>query len=525
MIAKIRCPLVILLFIYFTNSASLFSQSVQYIDGKVINTSNSKPVPFATIKLQNNQLGVYANADGDFKLIRSSDFQTDSLIITCIGYRRNSIAFKDLRDSSVNKIYLAPSIYGLAEVKITAKRGKLNSITIIDKAIRSIEKNYPDTPFSFISYYRDYQKRAGNYINLNEAIIQTLDSGFTTKSILNKYRLLDFKKNMDFPKMSVSQYYDDPVSVAGENPNKIIPNAKLGDQYGNELFVLMVHDAIRNFKVRSFSYIDILSSDFLRNHNFSEPKPIYNNNLLLYKIDFTGKSHVTGDSLLFSGAIYIQPRDYSIHKLEYNCFYLNKVNGLKEMFNIDTEYGYENSVNSLMCLKYISFNNIFNVLDPSDSTYFRILNSYWDNFHSLKPSLIIDFNNKLDPKSATRKANYDIKIGKKSAKIQSVVVGDKKIFIRLEDDNAKGRETKGLKDSTYVSVKNIKDIDGNILNRHKYIELYQYRELFVQEYNRTLPFNNSCYIRYSPLEQNCISKYSGVNAYWMNTPENIKPDK
>jgi len=519
MIANLRHLLIILLLISFTNSSLLFSQSAAYIDGMVINSSNSKPIPFATIKLQNNQLGVYANADGDFKLIRNSDFQADSLIITCIGYKRNSIAFKDLRDSSVNKIYLAPSIYGLAEVKITVSRGKLNSVTIIDKAIRNIKKNYPDKPFSYISYYRDYQKREGNYINLNEAIIQTLDSGFTTKSILNKYRLLDFKKNMDFPRMPVSQYYDDPVSVAGENPNKIIPNAKLGDQNGNELFVLMVHDAIRNFKVRSFSYIDVLSEDFLLNHNFSEPKPVYNNNLLLYKIDFTGKSRVTGDSLLFSGAIYIQPRDYSIHKLEYNCFYLNKIMGLKEMFNIDTEYGYENSINSLMCLKYISFNNIFNVLATTDTTYFRLLNSYWDNFHSLKPTLIVDFNNNIDPKSAIKKANYEIKIGKNSAKIRSIDAGDRRVFIRLDEDIKKG-----VKDSTYVYVKNVKDINGNILNRHKYIELYQYRELFVQEYNRTLPFINSCYIRYSPLEQNCISKYSGVNAYWMNTPENIKPE-
>src|SRR5450759_473157 len=131
MIANIRCLLIILLLISFTNSSLIFSQSAAYIDGKVINSSNSKPIPFATIKLQNNQLGVYANADGDFKLIRNSDFQADSLIITCIGYKRNSIAFKDLRDSSVNKIYLAPSIYGLAEVKITASRGKLNSVTTV----------------------------------------------------------------------------------------------------------------------------------------------------------------------------------------------------------------------------------------------------------------------------------------------------------------------------------------------------------------------------------------------------------
>ena len=54
------------------------------------------------------------------------------------------------------------------------------------------------------------------------------------------------------------------------------------------------------------------------------------------------------------------------------------------------------------------------------------------------------------------------------------------------------------------------------------MELYQYRELFVQDYNKSLPYQDSCFIQYLPLEQNCISKYSGNFNYWMNTPENIK---
>jgi len=45
---------------------------------------------------------------------------------------------------------------------------------------------------------------------------------------------------------------------------------------------------------------------------------VLNNNLLLYKIDFRAKPFVAGDSLTVSGAIYIQPSDYSIHKLEYS---------------------------------------------------------------------------------------------------------------------------------------------------------------------------------------------------------------
>jgi hypothetical protein len=513
----LRLLLILISLIWQADPVLLFSQSVSYIDGKVINSTTSKPVPFATIKLKNNQLGVFANAEGDFKIIRNPEFQNDSIIITCIGFKRSSLSFKNLSDKVVNKIFLIPVIYLLSEVKVIASRKELGSVTIIGRAIRKIRNNYPKKPYSYIGYYRDYQKRERNYINLNEAIVQVLDNGFTSESISNKYRLLDFRKNIEFPRMNISPYYDTIVSSDFNNPDKIIPKAKIGDQYGNELFILMVHDAIRNFKTRSFSFVNTFSEDFLYNHDFSEPAKVFNNNLLLYKISFNGKHKLTGDSLLVSGAIYIQPKDYSIHKLEYSCSFLTNGNEKKEMFNVDIEYGYENSVDSLMCLKYISFNNIFNLADTADNTYFRIKDSYWDPAEFSKSTMIFEFNNKIDPESAIKRENYEIRFGGKIAKIDNIVVKDKILFIQLKDDNIQE-----FKDSSLVKMKNIKDINGNILNKRKVIEFNQYRELFVQEYNKSLPFKDSCYLQYLPLEQNCLSKYTGKDKYWMNTPEILK---
>src|SRR5512133_1014736 len=77
-------------------STSLFAQSTGYIEGKIINSATLKAVAFATIKLKNNQLGVYANADGDFMVSANPAFQNDSLMITCIGYKQSIIAYKEL---------------------------------------------------------------------------------------------------------------------------------------------------------------------------------------------------------------------------------------------------------------------------------------------------------------------------------------------------------------------------------------------------------------------------------------------
>jgi len=497
----------------------LISQSVNYIEGKVISSAVNAPMPFATIHLRDNQLGVYANADGDFKIMRSAEFQSDSVIVTCIGFKRYSVAFRSLSDSTVNRIYLNPIIYSLGEVKVTSSARKLGSIAIVRRAIKNIPVNYPAKPFNYISYYRDYQKEGSNYINLNEAIIQTLDNGFNSKSTSNKYRLLDFRKNMEFARMNITPYYESGLAKEADNPIKIIPEAKLGDQYGNELFVLMVHDPVRNFNTRSFSFIEKFSEDFLMNHNFAPPIPVYDNNQLLFKIAFNGKSKIIGNLFRVNGAIYIQARTYSIHKIEYSCSYLTEATKGREMFNVDIEYGPENSVDSLMCLKYISFNNYFKVENSDDSTFFRVLQAHWETKQFLRPTLIVNFNKKIDTRSAAKKDNYQIKVGKKVVKISSVSAVDKTLYIRTKEDYTQKT------DSCWIDIQNVKDVEGNILNHRKTIELYQYRELFVQEYNKPVSFNDTCYLKYLPLDKNCKSSYAGNEKYWMNTPAIVKIEK
>jgi hypothetical protein len=317
--------------------------------------------------------------------------------------------------------------------------------------------------------------------------------------------------------MTITPYYDLLGDNEFNNPNKTIPNAVLGDQFGNELFVLMVHDAIRNFNLRSFSFVNVFSNDFIFNHIFSDPVTVLNNNTLLSKISFTGRPYVTGDSLEVSGAIYIQPKDYSIHKLEYSAYFLAKNKEPKQIYNIDIEYGYNSTDGSKMCLKYISFNNLFKLTDTTDYTFFRVLSSYVDTSQNIKPTVIVKFNNKIDRKSAIRRENYSIKAGKREVKISSIQVVGNTLYLRFKKEAVSKEENK-----FQIMIKYVKDIDGNVVNMWKKREMYQYREFFVQDYNKALPYLDSCFIQFLPLDQNCISKFSGNFNYWMNTPENLK---
>ena len=104
-VRDIEC-LKVIVFLFLFNSVHLNAQSQDFIRGKVINSITLEPVPFATIFLKENRIGFYANADGDFRVVQNPVFQSDSLIITCIGFNRKALAFNELKVNACNGVYV-----------------------------------------------------------------------------------------------------------------------------------------------------------------------------------------------------------------------------------------------------------------------------------------------------------------------------------------------------------------------------------------------------------------------------------
>ncbi|WP_117883705.1 carboxypeptidase-like regulatory domain-containing protein [Aureibaculum luteum] len=479
-------------FLFCFISLSFFGQSSDFINGKVFDAKTKEPLPFATVLLANNNLGLAANEEGDFRISIRPNFLSDTISISFIGYNRQLIAFSKFKINDVNNIYLQPAIFTLGEVKLTTLKDKIRSKKVIKEVIKNISKNYPTDPFTYVSYYRDYQKHKNEYINLNEGIVHTFDNGFDANSNLNKYRLLDYKVNTDFLREDLPILYDTLNPVNYSDSKKFITDAFIPDQGGNELFILRVHDAIRNYNTNSFSYIYKLTRDLLKNHKFS------NNKLK------------TAPWINILGELYVEPNNFAIHKIIYKC--INKQDD-NEIFNIAMEYGREQSIDSLMYLKYISFNNSFNIVDKTDKSYFRILD------YKLHPTYLqFRMSNIVDEESVNNKDFYTFySVMGKKLEVEDIIVKDKTIIVNFKSKNYKiARAT--------AKISNFKDINGNLLGRKRILKYQQYRELFVLDINDSLKFKDSCFLIDKPLIDNCISKYNGENKYWMNTPEVIKKE-
>lgn len=492
-------------------STSGYSQIRSTLSGRIIDSESKFGVPFVTIKLSNVMRGVISNASGDFQIPDIYKAQFDSLVISCIGYHTKIVPLSTMDGEKINIIELKVSITALSEVVIRGKKATRQSARqIIKKAIVNISSNYPQMPFSYEAYYRDYQLKDSAYVNLNEAIIEVLDDGFDTYDLeTSRIKLLEYKLNHDFPRDEATEIFYD------NKGKKFIPGAQIQANGGNELTILRIHDAIRNFEYPSYSFLYKLEDNFLENHFFKLKNPVYIDNLYLNNIEFQTVDNIDGTGHYARGRILIQADNYAIHKLEYTVYRKERKEDVF-LFDVQVEYSKHNS---LMYLNYISFNNIFRVNNPQD---FAIVNM---SFDKNEETFMVEFNNQPKASSIADNSNYKIKIdGKnidiKKAEIQTQNSNIVHFVLDIQDSIAFYLSDKPLTERLKFEHRDIIDTNGRKLGKASYMDVNQFRELFVQKQNTGQTTNNDTLFidKLKPLINNSFPEGRANPSYWMNTP-------
>ena len=117
----------------------LFSSTVQHaqsLTSVIVDSVSKKPVPYATVQLNNK--GMITNEEGRFKFLLKDDIKaTDSLFISCIGYESMGKPISEFTDSL---IYLKPKAIELREVIVSNKN--YTPREIIELVEENIQKNY-----------------------------------------------------------------------------------------------------------------------------------------------------------------------------------------------------------------------------------------------------------------------------------------------------------------------------------------------------------------------------------------------
>ncbi|MCK5443829.1 MAG: carboxypeptidase-like regulatory domain-containing protein [Maribacter sp.] len=511
------------------------SQERTYIFGQLVDSTQNEPVPFASIRIKGKTLGVITNIDGTFKIPLRYKALGETIEISCMGYSSKEILIEELSEDQGNIIVLKPEGFKLNEVVVSANIKKLSTKQIVRIAVNSIPQNYPAENFNIIGYYRDYQVKNGNYTNLSEAIVKVEDEGFGTKHILdNQYQLYSYSQN---PNFEMDLFAKQPYDYEGFN--KVVPNAKMKNDGGNEFITLRMHDAIRNYGLESFSFVDDISSDFIDNHRFRLTGKTNYGKETIYEINLVYRN----DDYRAAGKIFINANDFAIHKLDYAVFKRKQpgdngisvnekerfTNGFKTM-NSEMLYhiqiAYARGTHKSMYLNFISFYNKVLIQRPAPFKSKFVLNL---NDTSFRVRL-----NKI-PAQRDRIRKKDFKI---TYKDQILPLED---FYFLEDErtfvvcpNIKNKESKASIDSIFnendslqvsdikYSYGAIKDSLGNKLDERRWEYIHQYREFFTQEIQPEggMKDNGRLMINTLPLDSPLqpISGQEMKNEYWKNSP-------
>jgi len=511
-----------LLFGYYSRA-----QQPTYITGKLMDATTKEPVVFANIRIKDRALGVISNEDGSFRIPLRYKQLGDILEISSLGYRTREIPMASLSEERLNPIQLIPGTIVLDEAIVRGEVGKrkYSARDIVKMAIEAIPENYPTQSFSTVGYYRDYQQKDGDYINLNEAILAVFDQGFDRGDFsTTEVQIFHSKRNSDFPRDSLAaQKYDYSTG------SKVIDKAHLENYEGNEFTNLRIHDALRNFNAYSYDFVGNLETDFLVNHKFKKGDATFSDEEALYVIHGIGQR----PGYRAHAKLFISKGDFAIHKMEYTLYDSSEKNTIRKknkhghkhklIFDVVLEYA---RIQEKMYLNYISFHNAFLLHLPPVFALTDVGLSLTQGYFGLK------FNRQVDSLSAGQPNNYTITFKGSPWQVGKIrVYGDSlHIYPKVkagtlanamrEVDAAVNKRTFN-KDWVDVQVRNLKDVDGNIIHVPRVENYLQFREFFVQrvQLETRAPFDIRFMDKRKPIfEGQPVEPTPDYLEYWMNTP-------
>ena len=250
------------------------AQGYKVVEGKILAEDNS-PVQYASIVLIPEMIGTVSNEEGIFELKIPENAENDSLMISCVGYKRICISVSKI----VGKlnIQLIHSDITLQEVTIRP----VNYRDLIRKAIGKIKNNYPNTP-TLSETHLCYE------VKQNQKYIIFFDGSL-------KIKIPDYSK---YGKFFTSYLIDKRIYLKDKDMSRYY----YGDYAGNILAELF-----------------LTNQDFIKNINkydFYSKSLTTMNDDIAYEIDFKPLNKERPFS--YTGKIYVDTTNLAILHLEYS---------------------------------------------------------------------------------------------------------------------------------------------------------------------------------------------------------------
>ena len=324
----------IICFFILIFSINAFSQTE--LKSKVVDFITYLPLENASIYIDKSTIGTISNTDGRFVLSVPKELESDTLVISSIGYK----SFKILVSEFVNDedIFLEEDIASLDEILIIAETRPKTGNDVVLRAIEELPENLPDQPFMQKGFLRHKERNKNEYKWLIESAITLYDSSYASGSKDNlKINVNENRKSYDLRDIDSLFVYSSYLRSASKNfkmsskqlrrdtieTSKLVGAIKWNDERVNGMNFLFKGklNLIRNSNMSN----GLFGENILENHQFNIDTVLVDNGRKIYKIeikrglDFVGLNTkgIYNEGFETKGWIYIYWDTFAIKRIEY----------------------------------------------------------------------------------------------------------------------------------------------------------------------------------------------------------------
>lgn len=256
--------------------------SVYYIEirGRVIDRSDRQPLPYSSIYLSGKAIGTVTNDNGQFLLKLPSKYISDTLIVSCIGYKRIKGPVSTFMNEEKDYL-LKPDVISIQEVIIR----KISPINLLQSATEAVKENYADKPAILTSFYREMIKKGSHYMMVSEAILESYKPGYDRAAASDQVKIIKGRKSQD-----------------PGTKDTVILKLKAG------LNTMLLLDVVKNMP-------DFLTGESTQDYDYKMSDIVVDNGREQYAIEFSPKKGST--EIFYKGRILLDVRNLAFTWVEF----------------------------------------------------------------------------------------------------------------------------------------------------------------------------------------------------------------
>ena len=264
-------------------------QNLVIIKGKVIDAQSRAPLVFASVSVKESNVGIITNIDGEFTLKVGELSTSKTIVVSFVGYKNKTIPLSELKENgSKNIIALEAAPIPIKEIVVKP----LDPVSIVEKAISNIPKNYESVPNLMTAFYRETIRKNRTYVSIGEAVVEIFKAPYDNDLRFDGAKIYKGRKGTDVEKMDTVLFklQGGPVSV-------------LDLDLAKNTETVLTRESMQNYDYKLTGVVEI------------DGKPHY-------VIDFLQKPSV--EMPLFMGSLFIEMDSYAITEAEFGFNLSNK---------------------------------------------------------------------------------------------------------------------------------------------------------------------------------------------------------